>query len=132
MARLVDDDGHLLGSDKHCRGICDEHIFCSDCPIDAALKKLAEYEKRDEWIPVEERLPDILPNDNCTADVLVSILDESDPDAGTSTCAGYMVDGEWYTYSDHNYEKVGSVKGFKDKVVAWRTMPPDYVIKERD
>jgi len=135
MARLVDDEGHLLKSKKTCRGVCDEHTFCCDCPINEALKKLAEYErkeKEEDWIPVEEGLPELLPNDNCTADVLVSILDESDPEAGTSTCAGFMEDGEWYTYSDHDYEKVGSTKGFKDKVVAWRKMPADYVMKERE
>ncbi len=49
MARLVDDEGNLLkNGDKTCRGICDEHTFCCDCPLREALKKLAKYEREEE------------------------------------------------------------------------------------
>ena len=33
---------------KTCRDICDRQVFCSECPIGAALKRLAEYENREE------------------------------------------------------------------------------------
>lgn len=49
MARLVDDEGNLLkDGNKTCRGICDKHTFCCDCPIREALKKLAKYERKEE------------------------------------------------------------------------------------
>ena len=83
------------------------------------------------WIPVEKELPKYLGDDNCSADVLVAILDERDPDRRTTTCAGYYQDGRWYTYMNHDYEEVGSWRNFEDKVVAWRHMPAEYVAKEK-
>lgn len=45
MARLTTEDGYLVGHEnKTCRNICDRAVFCYDCPISKALKKLAEYE----------------------------------------------------------------------------------------
>ncbi len=49
MERITTKDGRLKGhEDRTCRDICDRNMFCCDCPIAAALKKLAEYENAEE------------------------------------------------------------------------------------
>lgn len=49
MERFTTKDGSLVGYEcKTCRDICDRKVFCCDCPISKALKRLAEYENREE------------------------------------------------------------------------------------
>ena len=49
MERLTTKDGQIIGfEDKTCHRICDRYVFCSECPIGKALKKLAEYENKEE------------------------------------------------------------------------------------
>ena len=49
MERLTTKDGTLRGYEcRTCRDICDRVVFCCDCPISKALKKLAEYENAEE------------------------------------------------------------------------------------
>ena len=49
MERFTTKDGSLKGHEcRTCRDICDRTVFCCDCPISKALKKLAEYENREE------------------------------------------------------------------------------------
>ena len=51
MERFTTKDGSLIGHEcRTCRDICDRTVFCCDCPISKALKRLAEYENE-----VEER-----------------------------------------------------------------------------
>lgn len=49
MERITTKDGQLIGHEgKTCRRICDIYVFCSDCPVGKALRKLAEYENAEE------------------------------------------------------------------------------------
>ena len=49
MERLTTEEGFLVGwENMTCRNICDRHTFCCNCPIAKALKKLAEYENKEE------------------------------------------------------------------------------------
>ena len=49
MERFTTKDGSLIGHEcRTCRDICDRTIFCCDCPISKALKRLAEYENAEE------------------------------------------------------------------------------------
>ena len=51
MERITTPDGLLIGHEgKTCRDICDRTMFCCDCPISKALKKLAEYENKESEI----------------------------------------------------------------------------------
>ena len=49
MERITTKDGQLVGYEcRTCRDICDRAVFCCDCPVSKALKKLAEYENAEE------------------------------------------------------------------------------------
>lgn len=49
MERITTKDGQLIGhEDRTCRNICEKYVFCSECPIGKALRKLAEYENAEE------------------------------------------------------------------------------------
>lgn len=46
MERLTNDKGELLSHPgKTCGSICERTVFCSECPIGKAFKKLSEYER---------------------------------------------------------------------------------------
>ncbi len=49
MDRFTTKDGQLVGHEsKTCRDICDKYVFCWECPVGKALKRLAEYENAEE------------------------------------------------------------------------------------
>ncbi len=49
MERITTEDGQLIGhEDKTCRNLCERYVFCWECPVGKALKKLAEYENAEE------------------------------------------------------------------------------------
>lgn len=49
MERFTTEDGQLKGfEDKTCRNLCERYVFCSECPLGKALRKLAEYENAEE------------------------------------------------------------------------------------
>lgn len=45
MERLTNDKGEVIKCQhKTCANICDRNVFCCECPIGEAFKRLAEYE----------------------------------------------------------------------------------------
>lgn len=119
---ILDDFGHAFNPDF-------EFIANARDDIPWLLTQLAEREREIErmqeaqrWIPVTERLPE---ETECGTDVLVAIKygDELDSDK-TITCCGYLLDGEWWTYREHDCGRVGSKPLNKgDKVVYWMPLP---------
>ena len=46
MERLTNDKGELIKNPGvTCARMCDEAVFCSECPVGQALQKLAVYER---------------------------------------------------------------------------------------
>ena len=49
MERITTEDGRLVGHEEEtCRMICEKNVFCWECPVGQALRKLAEYENAEE------------------------------------------------------------------------------------
>lgn len=82
-----------------------------------------------KWISVNDRLPDVV-TDNCSDDVLIAIIDAEYYNDGYTICCGYLLDGKWWAYMDHNCNEIGSNLWNGDKVEYWMPLPKAPVIQE--
>lgn len=79
-----------------------------------------------EWVSVEDRLPQ-QNIDNSSVDCLVAIRYQDDIDGEKPIlCVGYLLDNEWWTYTEHSCSKVGdSTRCYYagDTVTHWMFLP---------
>ena len=103
---------------EYCSDIKGTECYCRDAIIVRAFKKLAKY-MNDEWIPVEDRLPEVdedteetIEDDYCP-EYIVTIRGASE-----STVLKYSPNGTWFDDNGNAYD-----------VIAWRPLPEPYKSK---
>ena len=95
-------------------------------PIDV-FEKLISQEPKTEWIPVSERLPEVMDGSNgeCSDDVLICVADDEQITISTGFYGYYpksISNQGWWSMWAYGCHQLDS----KYKVIAWMPLPKPY------
>ena len=87
-------------------------------------EEINALQARQSWVPVSERLPEVVNDDESSDDVLIAIKYVYDsPGEKPVVCCGYLLDGEWWAYTEHDCHKIGEKLNAGDSVTHWMPLP---------
>jgi FtsZ-binding cell division protein ZapB len=130
MAKEAADTIELLQAEldrlKDANDVLENDLINANMNLYRMTEKVELLEEADMWIPITERLPEAGDdNGECGSEnVIVGIRYEYDSDdEPLLSCAGYLLDGEWWTYTEHSCQRVGHEPYAGDRVTHWRPLP---------